>query len=58
MVDTPIDQVKDLVSVIVRTKDRPQYLRESLTSIRQQAYRPIEIVVVNDCGTPVSEELL
>jgi len=39
-----------LVSIIVRTKDRPELLNNALKSIVQQNYRPIEIVLVNDGG--------
>jgi LmbE family N-acetylglucosaminyl deacetylase len=38
------------ISVIVRTKNRPELLREALASIRATGY-PAEIVVVNDGGT-------
>lgn len=39
-----------LVSVIVRTKDRPKLLKRSLKSIYEQTYRPIEVILVNDGG--------
>jgi hypothetical protein len=39
-----------LVSIIVRTKDRPQLLMRALSSIFAQTYRPIEVVLVNDGG--------
>lgn len=39
-----------LVSVIVRTKDRPKLLRNALKSIAAQLYRPVEVVLVNDGG--------
>jgi len=45
--DTP------LVSVIVRTKDRPLLLRDALSSIVMQTYPDIEAVVVNDGGEDV-----
>jgi hypothetical protein len=38
------------VSVIVRTKDRPQLLREALESLRAQTFRDFEVLVVNDGG--------
>jgi len=41
---------KALVSIIVRTKDRPEFLSRALASISRQSYRPIEAVVVNDGG--------
>ncbi len=39
-----------LVSIIVRTKDRPKLLKRALKSISAQIYRPIEVVLVNDGG--------
>ncbi len=44
-----------LISVIVRTKDRPRVLREALESIAVQTWRPVEAVVVNDGGSAVGE---
>jgi len=41
-----------LVSVVVRTKDRPELLAESLASIATSAYRRVEVVLVNDGGRP------
>lgn len=46
-----------LVSIIVRTCNRPDTLRETLESIRNQIYKNIEVVVVED-GPNVSEKLL
>lgn len=46
-----------LVSVIVRTKDRPHLLREALESVAAQTYPYIEAVVVNDGGKDVAEVL-
>lgn len=45
--------VNPLVSIIVRTKDRPKLLMRALRSIAAQTYRPIEVVVVNDGGCPL-----
>ncbi len=42
-----------LVSIVVRTKDRPALLREALESVVAQEWRPLEAVVVNDGGAPV-----
>ncbi len=41
-----------LVSVIVRTKDRPELLAEALRSLELGSYRRAEIVLVNDGGAP------
>jgi LmbE family N-acetylglucosaminyl deacetylase len=43
-----------LVSVVVRTKDRPDLLAEALGSIAASTYRRIEVVLVNDGGVPPS----
>jgi LmbE family N-acetylglucosaminyl deacetylase len=40
------------ISVIVRTKDRPELLQEALASLAASTYRRLEIVVVNDGGKP------
>jgi len=43
-------EINPLVSIIVRTKDRPKLLRRALQSIAAQTYRPLEVVLVNDGG--------
>jgi LmbE family N-acetylglucosaminyl deacetylase len=40
------------ISVIVRTKDRPELLREALESLAASTYRRLEVVLVNDGGAP------
>jgi len=45
-----------LVSIIVRTKDRPKLLKRALKSIADQNYRPIEVVLVNDGGCALDDE--
>ena len=44
-----------LVSIVVRTKDRPVLLGEALESVAAQEWRPLEAVVVNDGGAPVED---
>jgi LmbE family N-acetylglucosaminyl deacetylase len=39
-----------LISVIVRTKDRPEFLAQALASVAQSTYRRLEIIIVNDGG--------
>jgi len=39
-----------LISVIVRTKDRPQLLAEALASLAGGTYRRFEVILVNDGG--------
>jgi glycosyltransferase involved in cell wall biosynthesis len=44
-----------LVSVVVRTKERPKLLHEALASLAAQTYSPIEAVIVNDAGVDIAE---
>ncbi|WP_087717802.1 glycosyltransferase [Salinicola salarius] len=44
-----------LVSLLIRTYQRPALLREALRSIALQHYRPIEVIVVNDDATSVRD---
>ncbi|PJF41597.1 MAG: hypothetical protein CUN54_00925 [Phototrophicales bacterium] len=44
---------KPLVSIIVRTQNRPALLREALSSLVTQSYPNIEVVVVNDGGEDI-----
>lgn len=48
---------KPLVSIIVRTCNRPDTLRETLISLRNQTYKNIEIVIVED-GKPTAKEMI
>ncbi len=41
-----------LLSVVVRTRDRPQLLVEALGSLAASHYRRVEVVLVNDGGAP------
>jgi LmbE family N-acetylglucosaminyl deacetylase len=40
------------ISVVVRTRDRPELLAEALASLAAGTYRRAEVVLVNDGGTP------
>jgi GT2 family glycosyltransferase len=51
-----MDKENPLVSVIVRTKDRPYLLKGALRSIANQTYEPIEVVLVNDGGCDLDLE--
>lgn len=44
-----------LVSVIIRTKDRPELLTNALKSIVYQSYSNFEIVLINDGGTDIQD---
>jgi glycosyltransferase involved in cell wall biosynthesis len=53
-----LEESRPLVSIIVRTKDRPKLLKRALQSIASQTYRPIEVVLVNDGGCDLDVEEL
>jgi GT2 family glycosyltransferase len=42
------DRPRPLVSILVRTVDRPAWLREALTSCANQTYENVEVVVIED----------
>lgn len=50
--------VPPAVSVVVRTKDRPELLREALGSLAAQTFCDFEVVVVNDSDTSLGEEVV
>ncbi len=47
-----------LVSIIIRTKDRPALVCRALESVARQTWRPLEVVVVNDGGVPLEQHSL
>jgi O-antigen biosynthesis protein len=48
---------EDLVSVVTRTKDRPEFLRDAAASVAAQTYPNVEHVIVNDGGVDVADVL-
>lgn len=40
------------ISIVVRTWNRPLLLRQALKSLTLNRYRPLEVILVNDGGTP------
>jgi hypothetical protein len=40
------------ISLIVRTRDRPDFLTQALASVATSTYRRLEVIVVNDGGRP------
>lgn len=47
-----------IVSVIVRTRNRPEFLREALASLMSQRVSGLEVIVINDGGAPVGEVIV
>jgi glycosyltransferase involved in cell wall biosynthesis len=46
---------RPVVSVLIPTYNRPQYLSIALASVLQQSYRNLQVIVVNDGGEDVSD---
>ena len=50
-------KLEPLVSIVVRTKDRPKLLREALGSLQNQTYKNLEVIVVNDGSTGAAKDI-
>lgn len=48
----------DLVSTIIPVYNRPTLLRQAVTSVLAQTYRPIEIIIVDDGSTDTTSEVI
>ncbi len=44
-----------LVSIVIRTKDRPELLKQALVSIAKQSYGNIELIIINDAGANITD---
>jgi len=53
----PASRPKPRISLIVRTYNRPDLLREALVSAKKQTFRDFETVVINDGGTKEAESV-
>lgn len=51
------EEVHPLVSIIIRTCQRPQVLQRALKSVQEQTYKNVQVVVVED-GKNESEEFI
>ena len=47
-----------LVSVIIPTHNSANYLRDTFYSVLNQKYRPIEVLMVDDCSTDGTRKLI
>ena len=55
MLDKGEKNIGPLVTVVIPTFNRPQYLYEALSSVVCQNYRNLQIIVANDGGVDVSD---
>lgn len=52
------DVERPVVSVVIPTYERPTCLKRAISSVAEQTYDPLEVVVVDDCSdVPVTEYL-
>lgn len=51
-------QQQPLVSVIIPTYNRPEYLKQALTSAIKQTYQNLEIIVSDNCSTDKTQEIV
>jgi glycosyltransferase involved in cell wall biosynthesis len=49
---------RPLISVVIPTYNRCTFLKEALTSVQEQSYAPIEMIVVDDGSTDGTEKML
>ncbi len=51
-----LDSMSSRVGIVVRTRQRPEFLRRALTDIAAQTFTDFRVVVVNDGGDPAPLE--
>ena len=52
------NRIKDLVSIVVTNYNNEKYIEECLNSLVNQSYEDIEIIIVDDCSTDNSVNLV
>lgn len=52
------ENYKPLLSVIITAYNREKFLEECIYSIRQQTYKNLEILIIDDCSTDNTEKLI
>ena len=49
--------MNSLVSVVIPTRNRYKYLTKCINSIEKQTYKPIEIIIIDDCSTDETKKI-
>ena len=57
-IDTPSDPAKPLVSIVIPTHDRPDYLTLALNSALAQTYENLQIVISDNSGNDLAREAI
>ncbi len=50
--------IENMVSVVIPAYNQPTYLRRALTSALEQTYRPIEVIIADDCSPSSLETVI
>jgi glycosyltransferase involved in cell wall biosynthesis len=50
--------IENMVSVVIPAYNQPAYLRGALKSVLEQTYRPIEVIVADDCSPSSLEPVM
>ncbi|MFC6873704.1 glycosyltransferase family 2 protein [Halobellus marinus] len=58
MIEDPSDEEPPLVSVVLPTHDRPEYLKRAVQSVCNQTYPSIELLVIDDRSPEPAHETL
>ncbi|MBW4664431.1 MAG: glycosyltransferase [Chroococcus sp. CMT-3BRIN-NPC107] len=53
-----VDSLEPLVSVVISSYNRHDYLKEAIASVVQQTYKNIEVIIADDCSTESPKALV
>ena len=50
--------MNDLVSIIMPSYNTSRYIEDTINSVRQQSYKNWELIIVDDCSTDNTDEVV